>query len=145
MTTDSRPPAEWAALAGLRVHDPDGWRDGAGEHGPKDWAVPITRAEFAARVAASTVSAVPPEVPRAAASATRPRPAWFGPKPDEIKLWALVAAGARPRRAGQQLGMHWRRVNALCEKWSRKRIYDYGVAIDLGWALAAPRGHPRVI
>jgi hypothetical protein len=55
-------------------------------------------------------------------------------KPDERRLWQAVLTGERPRDAGQRLGMHPKRVVAICEKWTRRRIYDYGVSPDLGWA-----------
>lgn len=54
-------------------------------------------------------------------------------KSDESKLWEAVVAGERPRDAGQRLGIHPRRVIYLCEKWARRRTYDYGVSPDLGW------------
>ena len=56
-----------------------------------------------------------------------------GAKPDELALWAALEAGEWPRDAGHRLGIPPRRVNYLCEKWSRQGIYDYGVVCDLGW------------
>lgn len=56
-------------------------------------------------------------------------------KPDEQRLWDAVVAGERPRDAGARLGIHPQRVIYLCEKWARKRIYDYGVSADLGWVV----------
>lgn len=54
-------------------------------------------------------------------------------KPDEIELLKLVRYGMWPRDAGRVLGIHWRRVQRLCEKWQRKQWYTCGVTIDLGW------------
>lgn len=56
-----------------------------------------------------------------------------GAAQDERDLWAAVTAGETPREAGVRLGVHPRRVVALCRKWYRRRIYDYGVIEDLGW------------
>jgi hypothetical protein len=56
-----------------------------------------------------------------------------GAKPDEHELWAALLAGETPRAAGQRLGIPHRRVVYICEKWSRQRIYNYGVTADLGW------------
>lgn len=57
---------------------------------------------------------------------------------DELKLWNAFGKGAEyrtPRAAGEALGMSEKRVGYLCEKWARKYIYDYGVALDLGWKV----------
>lgn len=54
-------------------------------------------------------------------------------KPDELALWAALDGDVAPRDAGRALGMHPKRVLAICEKWARKGIYDYGVSADLGW------------
>lgn len=54
-------------------------------------------------------------------------------KPDEQALWDALAAGEQPRTAGPRLGIPPKRVWYLCEKWSRRRIYGYGVSCDLGW------------
>lgn len=53
-----RTPDEWSEALKIEVRDPDGWRfDRKGEHGwvAQDWEIPMTRAEFAHRAAASTV------------------------------------------------------------------------------------------
>jgi hypothetical protein len=52
---------------------------------------------------------------------------------DEKRLWAAVEAGEWPSDAGHRLGIPPKRVQYLCLKWARKRIYDYGVSCDLGW------------
>lgn len=54
-------------------------------------------------------------------------------KPDELELLKLVLAGYWPRIAGRELGIHWKRVQRLCEKWQRKQWYSCGVTIDIGW------------
>lgn len=56
-----------------------------------------------------------------------------GAKPDEVALWESTLAGEWPRSAGQRLGIHPKRVQALCEKWAKRGIYNYGVTCDLGW------------
>ena len=65
-------------------------------------------------------------------------------RPDEVALWAEVAAGRRPRAAGLQLGIPHGRVLYLCEKWGRLGIFTWGVTADLGWATdrVDPRGRP---
>lgn len=57
-----------------------------------------------------------------------------GVKPDEQALWNALLAGEQPRYAGERLGIAPRRVEYLCLKWARKRVYSYGVVHDLGWA-----------
>lgn len=55
---------------------------------------------------------------------------------DEIELWNAFGDGAPhewPRDAGNALGIHPKRVDYLCWKWSRQGCYDYGVCRDLGW------------
>lgn len=56
-----------------------------------------------------------------------------GAKPDEIALWVLVVWGSTPRAAGRELDIAPKRVLYLCEKWARRRIYNYGVCADVGW------------
>lgn len=61
-------------------------------------------------------------------------------RPDEIALWNAFGPGTAhewPRHAGRALGIPPRRVEYLCEKWSRQRVYDYGTCCDLGWKEAA--------
>ena len=65
-------------------------------------------------------------------SAAGPKPS-AGAKPDELALWAALEAGEKPREAGTRLGIAPNRVEYLCNKWARQRIYDYGVVHDLGW------------
>jgi hypothetical protein len=55
---------------------------------------------------------------------------------DEVQLWESFGKGTphrTPREANRELGIPWRRVEYLCEKWCDKGVYDYGVAADLGW------------
>jgi hypothetical protein len=57
-------------------------------------------------------------------------------KPDEKTLWDSFGDGTSyrtPREAAIALGMNHKRWLYLCEKWSDKGIYDYGVSADLGW------------
>lgn len=59
-------------------------------------------------------------------------------KPDEKLLWESFGAGtpnATPRDAMETLNMPLKRVIYLCEKWAKQKIYEYGVASDLGWKL----------
>jgi hypothetical protein len=58
-----------------------------------------------------------------------------GAKPDEVALWARVAAGERPRDAGRALGVPSGRVAYLCEKSASAGIYEYGTSADLGWPI----------
>lgn len=60
-------------------------------------------------------------------------------KPDERALLLAVAAGDQPRDAGARLGIHHRRVDYLCEKWTGKGLYDWGVSVDTGWLTDAGR------
>ncbi len=63
-----------------------------------------------------------------------------GARQDERDLWTALEVGQLPRQARTTLGMPTRRVEYLCEKWARKRIYDYGVSCDLGWSIAPGSG-----
>ena len=57
-------------------------------------------------------------------------------KPDEKLLWDSFGEGTpyrTPREAAKAIGMAEKRCDYLCEKWSDKGIYDYGVCADLGW------------
>lgn len=38
-----------------------------------------------------------------------------------------------PRDIGARLGIHRKRVEYLCQKWTDRRWYEYGVSVDLGW------------
>lgn len=62
-------------------------------------------------------------------------------KHDERALLDAAIAGERPRYAGQRLGINYKRVKFLCEKWATKGMYDYGVTADLGWVT--PKGMER--
>ena len=64
------------------------------------------------------------------AASPKPSP---GAKPDELALWQALEQGEWPRDAGHRLGIPPNRVEYLCNKWARQRIYDYGVVHDLGW------------
>jgi len=57
---------------------------------------------------------------------------------DEHDLWdhfGELTAYDTPREAGDALGMSHKRIDYLCEKWSKAGIYDYGVCVDLGWKV----------
>lgn len=60
-------------------------------------------------------------------------------KPDELRfLYAVNLAlklGLTPRDVinDPQLGIHHKRCWWFLQKWSRRRRYDYGVTLDLGW------------
>lgn len=66
-------------------------------------------------------------------------------KPDEKEfLLALFVEAEKPlmvrkptREVGAGVGIPPRRVAYICEKWSRKGWYNYGVSVDMGW-LEAP-------
>jgi hypothetical protein len=60
-------------------------------------------------------------------------------KPDALALFRAIATGETPRDAGERLGIHPKRVAALCEKWTSKGHYEYGVTMDLGWLTATGR------
>lgn len=58
-------------------------------------------------------------------------------KLDEAKLWLRVADGATPRDANSAIGIPRNRLIYLTErKWTRNRIYEYGVTCDLGWMVS---------
>ena len=52
---------------------------------------------------------------------------------DEKSLLEAVAGGTSPRDLWESMGMPYKRMLYLCEKWARKGWYDYGVSADLGW------------
>lgn len=52
---------------------------------------------------------------------------------DELELWAALVLGEKPRYAGRRLGIPDNRLRYICEKWTLKRWYNYGVVYDLGW------------
>ena len=64
-------------------------------------------------------------------------------KPDELKLFLALAdehggpynpsQGKFARDIGKEMGMHPKRINYLCEKWTQKGRYEYGTCVDLGW------------
>ncbi len=54
-------------------------------------------------------------------------------KPDARELLTAIASGERPREAGERIGIHPNRVAALCQKWTRRGYYDYGVSLDMGF------------
>ena len=57
----------------------------------------------------------------------------------ESRLWTAIKAGASPRDFIDFL-LHEgdltssKPAHATLEKWSRQGCYNYGVALDLGWA-----------
>ena len=59
---------------------------------------------------------------------------WGERRPDEVALWNRVVNGESPRAAGAVLGIPRNRVAYLCRKWERQDIYDWGFALDMGWA-----------
>lgn len=52
---------------------------------------------------------------------------------DEERLFELLKGGFTPRDGGIYLGLPHKRVAAICHKWESKGIYEYGIAVDLGW------------
>lgn len=57
-------------------------------------------------------------------------------KDDEAQLWQAFGSHAKyttPREAGKSLGIPTKRVEYLCRKWARNKIYNYGTTIDMGW------------
>lgn len=54
---------------------------------------------------------------------------------DEKDLWSALLNGEKPRDAGIRLGIPPRRVEYLCNKWSVKGVYEWGVVYDLGWPI----------
>lgn len=49
-----KPPAEWAAEHGVRIMDPDGWRQRCGDLPARSFEEPLTRREFVQRMSVST-------------------------------------------------------------------------------------------
>lgn len=57
-------------------------------------------------------------------------------KSDERDLWNLFGTGKEyefPVPAGVELGMHPKRIEYLCGKWSKQGRYDWGVSWAFGW------------
>lgn len=66
-------------------------------------------------------------------------------KPDERAFLAAMQSrgnyggsggtrhGVHARDLISELGIPWKRGAYLCQKWTDKGWYDYGVAVDLGW------------
>lgn len=58
----------------------------------------------------------------------------------EAALWSHVSLGGRPRD-WVSIALHrgWiasgKQAHRTLEKWVNKVVYDYGVALDLGWPL----------
>ena len=77
-------------------------------------------------------------------------------KPDEMQLWAAFSNdgayghpdavelyGHRwPRDAAKSIQMHPKRCLYLCDKWTERGWYEYGVSADLGWKTGD--GHPTL-
>jgi hypothetical protein len=57
MTDSKKTPSEWEKKHGIRVWDPDGWRE-ASPYGFKPWDEPITEDEFKQRMYISTISGI---------------------------------------------------------------------------------------
>jgi hypothetical protein len=53
----------------------------------------------------------------------------------EERLWAMVAAGEKPRVAGKRLGIRRARVLELCQGWADEGLLEYRRSPDLGWAV----------
>ena len=62
---------------------------------------------------------------------------------DETALWAALVAGETVRDAGERLGIPPNRVRYLCEKWSRKGVYEWGISHDLGWPTTSAYAEER--
>jgi hypothetical protein len=60
-------------------------------------------------------------------------------KADELRLFGELrnrsAGGARVyvRELVRELGMNENRAAAICEKWTGRGLYDYGVNVLAGW------------
>jgi hypothetical protein len=66
-------------------------------------------------------------------------------RPDELEFWIWVKAGNYPRKAAELLGMNANRAAYLCQKWTDRHVYDYGVNVLAGWPeLEEPRD-PRAL
>lgn len=57
-------------------------------------------------------------------------------KSDEAALWEKVVAGERPEPAAAALGMPWKRLLYLLDKWTTQGKWDYGVHPTQGWLNA---------
>lgn len=61
-------------------------------------------------------------------------------RPDELEFWVWVKAGNYPRKAAELLGMNANRAAYLCQKWTDRHVYNYGVNVLAGWPeLEEPR------
>ena len=67
-------------------------------------------------------------------------------KPEEILLWNSFGVWGEqyesPHEAIENLDIPVKMALRFLEKWERKGIYDYGVAIDRGWKTPPP-GEPQ--
>lgn len=54
-------------------------------------------------------------------------------RPDELALWRAVKAGEYPRKAAERLGIPEKRAAFLCQKWTDRGVYEYGVNVLAGW------------
>lgn len=52
---------------------------------------------------------------------------------DEKCLWDAVQKGKFPRYAIRELKLNEKAAHATLLKWAEKGLYDYGVALDMGW------------
>jgi hypothetical protein len=51
------------------------------------------------------------------------------------ELQKRIAKGEQPyvRAIVRELGIHEKRAAYICEKWTRKHWYEYGVSVLAGW------------
>lgn len=54
-------------------------------------------------------------------------------RPDELALWRAIKSGERPRAAAARLGINVNRAAYLCQKWTDRGVYEYGVNVLAGW------------
>jgi hypothetical protein len=59
--------------------------------------------------------------------------------PEEEKLFREVNRGQTAEAAGARLGMPAARVNRLCLKWAKKKLYTYRTSPEVGWLTDAGR------
>lgn len=121
-----RTPAEWSALDGVTVMDPDGWR-GSKTLPAKSWDEPIDRDEWEQRLSVSTQSAIR-TVPDLAKPGTAVHVDWAG---ELVVLTFDLADGSTFRtqltaEASQRLRGDMERAEASARRYRRS---DFGVPI----------------
>lgn len=65
-------------------------------------------------------------------------------KPDEIAFFQKVHlgnVGTTPRMIAEDMGMNANRAAYLCDKWTGRGWYEYGVNVLCGWLTDA--GHEK--